>query len=84
MFPLLPEFLFAIIQAMDISEHVRQGAIPSISPMSIEEYRIILPTLEDQKKYVSVVRQSDKSEFELKKSIKAIDAVIKSLINIEL
>ena len=78
---ILPEFLFAIIQAMDISAHVRQGAIPSISPKSIEEYSIVLPSVKEQAKYITKALQTDKSEFELRKSIDAIDNVIKSLIN---
>lgn len=36
---------------------------------------------DEQSKFVSIAEQADKSEFELKKSIEAIDAVIKSLIN---
>ena len=60
---IMPEFLFAIIQAMDISAHVRQGAIPSISPKSIEDYSIVLPSTEEQNKYVTIVQQADKSEF---------------------
>lgn len=60
---IMPEFLFAIIQAMDISAHVRQGAIPSISPKSIEDYSIVLPSTEEQNKYVTIVQQADKSGF---------------------
>ena len=78
---ILPDFLFATIEAMDVSSHVRQGAIPSISPKSIEDSFIAMPTMEEQYRYISIARQADKSEFELKKSIEAIDAVIKSLIN---
>ena len=36
---------------------------------------------EQQKAFVSIAEQADKSEFELRKSIEAIDQVIKSLIN---
>lgn len=36
---------------------------------------------EDQKAFVTIAEQADKSEFELRKSIEAIDQVIKSLIN---
>ena len=36
---------------------------------------------DEQSRFVSIAEQADKSEFELKKSIEAIDAVIKSLIN---
>lgn len=78
---ILPDFLFATIEAMDVSSHVRQGAIPSISPKSIEDSYIAMPTMEEQYRYISIAKQADKSEFELRKSIDAIDAVIKSLIN---
>ena len=75
------EFLFAVLQSLDISEHVRQGAIPSISPKSIENCQIPYPTLEEQDKYISIAEQADKSISELRKSVDAIDKVIKSLIN---
>ena len=41
-------------------------------------------TIERQNEFEAIYKQADKSEFELKKSIKAIDSVIKSLINSEL
>lgn len=75
------DFLFAVLQSLDISEYVRQGAIPSISPKSIENCQIPYPTLEEQDKYISIAEQSDKSISELRKSVDAIDKVIKSLIN---
>lgn len=78
---ILSDFLFATIEAMDVSSHVRQGAIPSISPKSIEDSYIAMPTMEEQYRYVSIAKHADKSGFELRKSIDAIDAVIKSLIN---
>jgi type I restriction enzyme S subunit len=55
--------------------------IPSISPKSIEDSYIAMPTKEEQYRYISMTKQADKSVFELRKSIDAIDAVIKSLIN---
>ena len=78
---ILSDFLFATIEAMDVSSHVRQGAIPSISPKSIEDSYIAMPTMEEQYRYVSIAKHADKSGFELRKSIEAIDQVIKSLIN---
>ena len=78
---ILPDFLFAIILAMDISEHVRQGAVPSISPKSIEDYKIALPPKEQQAAYIELTKQADKSIIQLRKSLNAIDKVIKSLIN---
>lgn len=38
-------------------------------------------TKDEQNKFVAIAEQADKSKFELRKSIDAIDAVIKSLIN---
>jgi restriction endonuclease S subunit len=55
------DFLFASIQSMDISAHVRQGAIPSISPRSIEDCMIPIPTKEEQCRYISIIHQADKS-----------------------
>ena len=43
--------------------------------------KVILPPLNRQNEFVAIAEQADKSEFELRKSIESIDAVIKSLIN---
>jgi type I restriction enzyme S subunit len=48
---------------------------------SIKEKKIVVPPLEIQKQFCTIAEQADKSGFELRKSIDAIDAVIKSLIN---
>ena len=48
---------------------------------SIGNSKIITPPLELQKQFADIYNQADKSGFELRKSIDAIDAVIKSLIN---
>ena len=47
----------------------------------IQSIKVIVPPMSEQMKFVSIARQADKSEFELRKSIEAIDQVIKSLIN---
>ena len=58
---ILSDFLFATIEAMDVSSHVRQGTIPSISPKSIEDSYIPMPTMEEQYRYVSIAKHADKS-----------------------
>ena len=60
---ILSDFLFATIESMDIASYVRQGAIPSISPKSIEDSYIVIPTKTEQCKYISLANQADKSEF---------------------
>ena len=47
----------------------------------MEKKFIAIPPLELQRRFVSIAEQADKSGFELRKSIDAIDQVIKSLIN---
>ena len=52
-----------------------------LSKRTVESLKIAVPPMEQQKKFETIYYQADKSEFELKKSIEAIDKVIKSLIN---
>ena len=47
----------------------------------LENFMIGLPSINEQETFETIYRQADKSEFELRKSIEAIDQVIKSLIN---
>ena len=43
-----------------------------------------LPPIEEQNRFEEIYKQADKSKFELRKSIEAIDKVIKSLVNVNL
>lgn len=47
----------------------------------LENFMIGLPSINEQERFETIYKQADKSEFELRKSIDAIDQVIKSLIN---
>ena len=47
----------------------------------LENFMVGLPPIEEQNRFENIYKQADKSEFELRKSIEAIDQVIKSLIN---
>ena len=47
----------------------------------IQSIKIVVPPMEEQLKFVSIAQQADKSISELRKSVDAIDKVIKSLIN---
>ena len=52
-----------------------------LSKKAVENLEIAIPPLELQEQFECIYHQADKSVFEIKKSIDAIDAVIKSLIN---
>lgn len=47
----------------------------------IQSIKVVVPPMEEQLKFVSIAQQADRSALELRKSINAIDKVIKSLIN---
>ena len=55
--------------------------MPKVNREQVEGFRCPIPPKEEQDKFVAIYNQSDKSGFELRKSIKTIDIVIKSLIN---
>ena len=59
----------------------RGAAQPNISQGIIRSMEIPMPSLDEQMQFANIIKQADKSKFELRKSIDAIDAVIKSLIN---
>ena len=52
-----------------------------LSKRTVESLKIAVPPIELQNQFETIYKQADKSGFELRKSIDAIDAVIKSLIN---
>ena len=47
----------------------------------LENFMVGLPSISEQDTFEAIYKQADKSKFELRKSIDAIDTVIKSLIN---
>lgn len=55
--------------------------MPRMPLNDLRKFNCILPPIEMQKEFEEIAYQADKSGFELRKSIDAIDAVIKSLIN---
>ena len=75
------EFLVHFLTYYDYKTIITGGAQPQITITSLQKIEIPIPPKKEQEKFVAIARQVDKSEFELRKSIDAIDAVIKSLIN---
>ena len=55
--------------------------MPRMPLNDLRKFQCILPPMEKQNEFEEIAHQADKSKFELQKSIDAIDAVIKSLIN---
>lgn len=64
-----------------VANSQKVGAQPNISATQYDQMPILVPSVCDQEAFLKIYQQADKSKFELRKSIEAIDAVIKSLIN---
>ena len=57
------------------------GGQKRVGASFLDNFMVGLPPIEEQNRFERIYRQADKSGFELRKSIEAIDQVIKSLIN---
>ena len=62
-------------------EYVHGTKVCEIKPDDIAKIMVPYPPMSLQEEFSLIAQQADKSEFELRKSIEAIDQVIKSLIN---
>ena len=82
---MLPEFAFAFTHTSIYYDWVERtkkvGAQPNISAAQYDKMPIPVPSMGQQRAFVAVAEQADKSKFELKQCIENIDKVIKSLIN---
>ena len=77
------EFLYYFLKIE--TEKIKKSGLGTsfklINQKDFSSIRIPVPPLNLQENFATIVRQADKSKFELKKAIEAIDQVIKSLIN---
>ena len=68
---------YVIDQYMELKRGVAQL---NLSLKNIGDFRVPVPPIDAQRRYVAFVEQSDKSKFELQEAIVRIDNFIKSLI----
>ena len=82
---ILPKYLSTYFQTSiyrEVIEFLGSGSnILNIKPDHINNLEIPIPDIESQLLFVNIVDQADKSISELRRSVDAIDKVIKSLIN---
>ena len=78
-----PQYLsWAInMQKEQLLQRVTGSVVRHISAKGLKTVEVVMPPMTQQKQFVAIAEQSDKSKFELRKSIEAIDKVIKGLIN---
>ena len=79
------EYLLAIVTSDKYTEKMCDiasgGLYPAVNNSDVLSYDIFIPDKDFLHRVTQIYQQADKSGFELRKSIDAIDAVIKSLIN---
>ena len=81
----LPKFFVAFTNTPDYAMQIKQVLSGTtrlrISRANLGKIQFPLPTRDKQQQFVTIAEQADKSISELRKSVDAIDKVIKSLIN---
>lgn len=76
-----PVYLYYWCKQFNFTRLNKQAVLPSLTKNDLYSITMAIPPTSLQKKFAEIVRQADKSKFELKRAIEAIDKVIKSLIN---
>ena len=75
------KYLHQYLKITDLMPYVSGTTRLKLTQKKMKEIPVLLPSIELQNKFVSIAEQADKSISELRKSVDAIDKVIKSLIN---
>lgn len=75
------DYLAYFLSNYDYKTIITGGAQPQITVTNLQKVMVPIAPKSQQEAFGVIVKQADKSKFELRKSIDAIDAVIKSLIN---
>lgn len=81
----LPKYFISFTNTPDYAMQIKKVLSGTtrlrVSRANLGKIQVPLPSKDEQQRFVEIANQADKSEFELRKSIESIDAVIKSLIN---
>ena len=81
----LPKFFVVFTNTPDYAMQIKKVLSGTtrlrVSRANLGKIQVPLPSIGKQQQFVTIAEQADKSGFELRKSIKTIDIVIKSLIN---
>ena len=75
------DYLAYFLSNYDYKTIITGGAQPQITVTNLQKVMVPIPPKSQQEAFGVIVKQADKSKFELKRAIEAVDKVIKSLIN---
>ena len=77
---LLPEYLFAYFDLIDLGELSDGSSVPQINNKNIAPLVICIPPMEFQEQFAAFVEQTDKSKFEIQKSLQQLETLKKALM----
>ena len=75
-----PVYLYYWCKQFDFQKLNKQAVLPSLTRSDLEQIDIQVPDMTEQLSFVGIVRQADKSKFELKQAIEKIDKVMRALM----
>lgn len=70
----------AFFKILDMTPYVSGSTRLKLTQGKMKEIPVVLPSIGEQMKFAAIVKQSDKSKFELQQAIEKVDNLIKSLI----
>ena len=80
----LPEFITALLKNRKVKDKIANAGVgvrqANISNKAILELEVPLPNLDEQKQFADLVKQSDKSKFELEQALSELTAIYKRII----
>ena len=77
---LLPEYLFAYFDLIDLGALADGSSVPQINNKNIAPLVICLPPIELQEQFAAFVEQTDKSKFAVQQSLDKLETLKKSLM----
>ncbi|MFB5496516.1 restriction endonuclease subunit S [Enterococcus casseliflavus] len=82
-----PNFLFGFFQSDYFKTQLNNVGTTSINQITskmLNEYEVVLPTVEEEKTFAVFLKQVEKSKYELKRAIQSTENLIKSMLYKEL
>ena len=81
-----PQYLTYLLRSSIMRKLILDITKPAVNQASFTvkdlcKLKVMLPPMSEQEEFVAIVKQADKSKFELQQAIDKIDKVMKSLIN---
>ena len=73
-------YLHYFLTISDLNEYVSGTTRKKMTQGSLVRVPVLLPAIDEQQRFATVVEQADKSKFELKQAIEKIDKVMRALM----